>query len=243
MSSSNILASFPLDEAGVGAPTLWRRVKAGRLSAVRSGEAKALLAALEREDYAAACDLARPLADRGLAGAQLVLGALYSGGYGVPQNIAEAARWRLRAADQGRAEAQNILGVMYAKGRGVARNALLAAKWFRRAADQNHPGAQMNLGLLYAMGHGVEQSDCEALKWFRKAAGQGSAEALTLLTAIYFTGRGVAQNYVLAHMWCNLAAARGDCEALANRDQLAKMMTPAQVAEAQRLAEAWKPEA
>ena len=38
-------------------------------------------------------------------------------------------------------------------------------------------------------------------------------------------------------MWFNLAAAQGSAAALDNRDQLARMMTPAQVAEAQRLAE------
>ena len=49
----------------------------------------------------------------------------------------------------------------------------------------------------------------------------------------------MAQNYILAHMWFNLAAAQGDAEALANRDHLARMMTPAQIAEAQRLAQEW----
>ena len=54
---------------------------------------------------------------------------------------------------------------------------------------------------------------------------------------MYIKGQGVAQNYIRAHMWLNLAAAQGDAGALASRDHLARMMTPAQVAEAQRLAQ------
>ncbi len=90
---------------------------------------------------------------------------------------------------------------------------------------------------MYAQGHGVAQNDAEAAKWFRKAADHGLAEALTILGAMYVRGQGVAQNYILAHIWFNLAAAQGDAAALANRDHLARMMTPAQIAEAQRLAQ------
>jgi hypothetical protein len=42
-------------------------------------------------------------------------------------------------------------------------------------------------------------------------------------------------------MWFDLAAARGDSYAKKSRDKLAEKMTPAQIAEAQRLAREWKP--
>jgi len=42
-------------------------------------------------------------------------------------------------------------------------------------------------------------------------------------------------------MWYNLAAARGQKDARKFRDSLAEKMTPAQIAEAQRLAREWKP--
>jgi uncharacterized protein len=241
MSSVSLLRSVASEQAGTSKSTIWRTIKAGRFPAARARGLKELLAALQRGDHATAHALARPLADQGLAVAQLVLGVMYGGGHGVPQNYAEAAKWRHRAADQGRPEAQTILGVMYAKGQGVAQNDAKAAKWFRKAADQGHATAQSNLGLMYAQGHGVAQNDAEALTWFRKAADQGLAEAQTILGAMHVKGQGVAQNYILAHMWFNLAAARGDAGAVANRDHLARMMTPAQIAEAQRLAQEWKP--
>jgi hypothetical protein len=44
-----------------------------------------------------------------------------------------------------------------------------------------------------------------------------------------------------AHKWFNLAAAAGNQDALHDRDVTAHQMTPAQIAEAQRLAREWKP--
>jgi TPR repeat protein len=63
---------------------------------------------------------------------------------------------------------------------------------------------------------------------------------------MYANGQGVPQDYVQAHMWFNLAASRssvelGIVEAVKNRGEIAEMMTPAQIAEAQRLAREWKP--
>jgi TPR repeat protein len=58
---------------------------------------------------------------------------------------------------------------------------------------------------------------------------------------MYDQGLGVPEDYVLAHIWYNLAAATGMKEAVANRDSVAAKMTPAQVAEARKLAREWKP--
>jgi TPR repeat protein len=51
---------------------------------------------------------------------------------------------------------------------------------------------------------------------------------------MYRHGHGVPQDYVRAHMWYNLAASRG-LDAFW-RNAMAAKMTPAQIAEAQRLA-------
>jgi len=50
----------------------------------------------------------------------------------------------------------------------------------------------------------------------------------------------VPQDYVQAHMWVNLAGAQGIEDARKARDILAGQMTPARIAEAQRLAREWK---
>ena len=62
---------------------------------------------------------------------------------------------------------------------------------------------------------------------------------------MYRHGRGVAQNYVAAHMWLNLTVAQlsGRIREIfvKEREAVAALMTPEQIAEAQRLAREWKP--
>ena len=58
---------------------------------------------------------------------------------------------------------------------------------------------------------------------------------------MYAIGQGVIQDYIQAHKWFNLAAANGNANAKGNREILVEQMTPAQLAEAQKLAREWKP--
>ena len=111
----------------------------------------------------------------------------------------------------------------------------------RPLADQGVAAAQFNLGFMYEHGHGVAQDYAAAARWYRLAADQGVAVAQFNLGVMYAEGRGVAQDYVQANMWFNLAAAQGNKEAVKARDDLTAKMTPAQIAEAQRLAAEWKP--
>jgi TPR repeat protein len=111
----------------------------------------------------------------------------------------------------------------------------------RPLAEQGDDIAQAMLGFMYDKGQGVPQDYAEALKWYRKAAEQGFDYAQHNLGIMYGKGEGVSQDYVLAHMWLNLAVAQGIDVAKNDRDALAKRMTPAQLAEAQRLAREWKP--
>ena len=80
----------------------------------------------------------------------------------------------------------------------------------------------------------------EALKWLRAAADQGHPLAQTKLGIMYEDGEGVPQDRVLAHMWFSLAAAQGSELAGAFVSELTKEMTPAEIAEAERLAREWK---
>ena len=144
-------------------------------------------------------------------------------------------------AEQGYAEAQYNLGVMYHEGQGVPQNDAEAVKWFRKAAEQGDAKAQTNLGVMYDKGQGVPQNDAEAVNWYRKAAEQGHANAQYNLGVMYHEGQGVPKNYVLSYMWLSLAASQGTELAKQAMGILERMMTPSQIAEAQRLAAAWKP--
>jgi hypothetical protein len=151
-------------------------------------------------------------------------------------------------AEQGSPKAQTRLGILYFKGQGVPQDYAEAAKWYRKAADQGIDGAQFSLGVMYFAGKGVPQDFAEAARWLRKAADQGFSGAQAFLGYLYSSGQGVPQDYVLAHMWLNLAIPRlppttesFDKLPIATRDEVASMMTPAQIAEAQKLAREWKP--
>ncbi len=116
-----------------------------------------------------------------------------------------------------------------------------ALKEWRLLAEQGDAGAQVMLGVMYDYGRGVSQDYKEAVRWFRLAAEQGYAGAQYNLGFMYVTGRGVQQDHVQAYLWFNLAAAQGNELDRKVRDGLAEMMTPAQLADAQRLAREWKP--
>ena len=104
------------------------------------------------------------------------------------------------------------------------------------AAAQKNADVQFNLGVMYQTGKGVAQDYKTAVKWYTLAAEQGNAAAQSLLGLMYAGGKGVAQDYVKAHMWFNITAIDGDADAIKNRDIVAKLMTPAQLAQAQQLA-------
>ncbi|HVX74943.1 MAG TPA: hypothetical protein VHB49_02375 [Bradyrhizobium sp.] len=53
------------------------------------------------------------------------------------------------------------------------------------------------------------------------------------------SGRSGVVNLVAAHKWFNLAALKGRTDAIAQRREVAEMMSDAEIAEAQREARAW----
>ena len=167
-------------------------------------------AAYQKGDYATALKIYRPLAEQGNASAQTALGVIYEHGQGVPQDFVQAVIWYNEAAYQGDPDAQSNLGAMYANGWGVPQDYAQAVVWYRQAGERWNAGAQRNLGLMYEH------------------------------------GQGVPQDYVSAHMWLNLAAASRAPDpavrdqAAKERDMLAAKMTPAQIAEAQRVAREWE---
>ncbi len=150
----------------------------------------------------------------------------------------------LRAsAEAGDAEAQFILGGMYVTGVGVPQDAAEAVAWYRRAAEQGDARAQYNLGGMYRKGRGVPQDAAGAVAWYRRAAEQGHARAQYNLGGMYRQGRGVPQDAAEAHMWLTIAASRStgaERELIVTaRAAVAARMTPPDLREAERRAQAW----
>jgi len=80
-----------------------------------------------------------------------------------------------------------------------------------------------------------------AVRLFRPLAEQGDANAQYNLGVLYDNGLGVPQDRVRAYMWLNLAAMQGRESAATIRDLVARLMTPVQISEAQKMAREWKP--
>ena len=80
-----------------------------------------------------------------------------------------------------------------------------------------------------------------AVRLNRPLAEQGNANAQYNLGTFYDNGLGVPLDKVRAYMWFSLSATQGREGAAAFRDLIARRMTPAQIAEAQKLAREWKP--
>jgi TPR repeat protein len=161
-------------------------------------------------------------------------------------DYATAYRLLKPLADQGNVNAQHEIGILYKFGWGVPGDWAEAIKWFRRSANQGHADSQAYLGIMFRYGEGVPEDWNEAAKWFRRSAEQGNSTAQFSLGLMYYEGRGVPQNYVLAHMWINLSILYMEFRIfregmVKTRDEVASKMTPAQIAEAQRLASEWKP--
>jgi hypothetical protein len=79
-----------------------------------------------------------------------------------------------------------------------------------------------------------------AVRLIRPLAEQGNAHANNL-GVLYDNGLGVPLDKVRAYVWFTLSAAQGREGAATFRDLIARRMTPAQIAEAQKLAREWKP--
>jgi TPR repeat protein len=117
-----------------------------------------------------------------------------------------------------------------------------ARQWYEKAAARGYAMAQYKLGQLYHFALGVPQNYAEATKWYEKAAAQGDADAQFSLGLMSAIGDGVPQDDVRAYMWWSLAVAHSTgnkqkATATQRDGALTRRMTPAQVAEAQRLSQ------
>jgi len=137
-------------------------------------------AAFDKEDYASAYTLFKPIAEQGAAEAQYRMGIMHKFGWGAARDHATAARWLRAAAEQSHAEAQSELGLYYKDGRGVEKDLAQSVAWFEKASAQGVGIAQLNLGRFYLAGTGVEKDAVAAYYWLTLAARNGYMDGLAL---------------------------------------------------------------
>ena len=147
-----------------------------------------------------------------------------------------------KSAEQGNIQAQYELASRYAQG--VPPNPVEAARWFEIAARQGHTVAQFNLGQMYKEGRGVKQDYRQAAAWLRKAADRGHPLAQLQVGTMCAAGTGIDKDAVEGYKWLHLVILRSrgfmHDSAERTRDDIAREMTPDQIAEAQRQAKDWE---
>ena len=177
-----------------------------------------------------------------LAQAAPVLAELAGQPPGPPDYPEAIARRMIADADAGDIRTQNQLGWAYETGQGRAKDYQEALRWYRRAADAGNSNGMFKLGWFATNGLAEPADDAAAVAWYRKAAELRHPVAQNNLGFHLREGKGVAADPVEAMMWFELAAKSGYPLAIRNRDELVGKMQEADLAEARRRAESWKPE-
>jgi hypothetical protein len=133
-------------------------------------------------------------------------------------DYATAIRLLRPLAEQGHAKAQWALGSMNSDGVGMPKNYVAALTWYQKAADQGYARAQIEIGFMYGNGYGVPKDMVQAYKWY-------------LIAARYAAKNVYVDDDIHIRELANTAL-----EVARELD-----VTPAQIAEAQKLAREWKP--
>jgi TPR repeat protein len=181
-----------------------------------------------QRDDAEAVRWYRRSADQGLPEAQRALGRMYFEGLGVARDLRTAFEWSRRAAEQGDAEAQVMLARLYLSGEGTERDPKQAVRWASEAAGQDHVEGMAFLAGLLGFEETVERDAAAAAFWARKAAMRGHVVAQGLCVSLLVQAGQVAEGFA----WLSLVAEGGDAKAVEAREQLDKVLTTAQRAEA-----------
>jgi TPR repeat protein len=139
-------------------------------------------------------------------------------------------------ANQGDAIAQTSLGLMYQEGEGTPKDEKKAFYWYSKAANQGLAIAQASLGLMYEDGEGTPKDEKQAFYWYSRAANQGLASAQARLGLMYEDGEGTPKDERQAYIWFSLADKNGISIGKAQKDLLAKKLTPRDLESAQQAA-------
>ncbi len=116
-----------------------------------------------------------------------------------------------------------------------------ATRIWRALAEQGDDLAQVALAGLYRNGTGVRQDMAAAARLYRRAAERGNVDGQLNLGELLTGGFGVRRDLVAAYQWLSLAARQGRDWAAERRREIARQMSRAQIAEAERRVARFQP--
>ncbi|NKN34934.1 peptidoglycan-binding protein [Agrobacterium sp. a22-2] len=168
------------------------------------------------------------------------IGARFTEGRGVANDLSKAAVWYQHAADRGFAPAQYRLANLYEKGTGVERDIAKAKALYQQAADAGNASAMHNLAVLYASGADGTPDFAKAAEWFTRAAELGVSDSQFNLAVLFARGNGVSQDLEASYKWFAIAAKDGDKDAAKKRDEVANAMPAERLEQARATVDLWK---
>ena len=160
---------------------------------------------------------------------------------GIRRDPEEAINWFRMAADAGSYQAMGLVGTTLDV---ELNDPSAAAEWYLRAGENGDHSSLFALAEMYYLGRGVEANAVEAVKWWTLSAEKGGNDAKKRLGEMYVKGDGVPKDLIRAYMWQHLATCDqklGDSDD-PNRvrlEQLAAILTPDQLSEAEEVAADW----
>jgi hypothetical protein len=176
------------------------------------------------------------------ADAQFALGYRLVTGQDVEKDTARGHQCLLMATQQDHGDAMYHLGLLLEHGAGFdAPNVPLAARMYTRAvAKHGHRVAAHDLAILHATGRGVERDMELAEELLEYSISAGEDKSMYDL-GLLLTHDGPQQDLPAAVMWATLAVKHNPASAGTRLLQaLAKIATPAQIAEGRQRADAWR---
>ncbi|MBL0936634.1 MAG: SEL1-like repeat protein [Rhizobiaceae bacterium] len=181
----------------------------------------------------------REAAEAGDPKAWFEIGNRYAEGRGVAADMKAAALWYESAAESGLAPAQYRLANMLEKATGVERDVPRAIGLYEQAAAKGNASAMHNLAVLHAMGASGRTDNEAAARNFTRAAELGVRDSQFNLGILAAKGVGMKQDLAAAYKWFAVVAEAGDADAAGKRDEVAKLLSPADLDKAKKAVELW----
>lgn len=140
-----------------------------------------------------------------------------------------------KAAEAGDAAAQLRLGeTLLQDPARTPENSANAVRWLEMSAENGNTEAMIVLGRLSRTGVGILQNFGNTAKWIQTAAARGNPEGMLELGRLYRDGVGVDKDLVRAYVWFNRSSAARNLDAVRERENIARMLTPEELKEAQK---------
>lgn len=169
------------------------------------------------ENYQKAVQWLTKAADGGKAIAMDMLGNMYHGGIGVPQDYNMAFQWFNKGAIAGDKDSEFELAKLYAWGGGTKADHAKAFEWMKKSAEDGNYNAMEMLGLMYRSGDKEIPTDYNtAMHWFKAAVDRKNNQAMDDIGYMYENGLGVERDYSQAVSWYLKSANEGNSTAMSD---------------------------